>query len=196
VWSKPLIKQLVRKRRRWRLIVSGWIYEVTSPRYALRCFVTHVETARAISLEDFLGGMALETHRLIASWHRASGYAAPHLSRATPTRLPQDDHRLLLLAFPVPPALSATSYRLLTLDTCCGFGTDKRKSKSKLQFSMSSILAPDIPKNGMLSRLCLSYLSMKILQDKFIVNEKRELFPGSLDVSHSLLKKMMSPSIL
>ena len=24
--------------------VSSWIYEVTGPRYALRCFVTHVET--------------------------------------------------------------------------------------------------------------------------------------------------------
>jgi len=50
--------------------------------------------ARAISLEDFLGGLASGTRRLIASWHRTSGYAAPHFTRATPTCLPQDDHRL------------------------------------------------------------------------------------------------------
>ena len=58
--------------------------------------------ARATSLEDFLGGMASGTRRLYASWHRASGYAAPHLSRATPTRLPQDDHRLGFHSLPRP----------------------------------------------------------------------------------------------
>jgi hypothetical protein len=50
--------------------------------------------ARAISLEDFLGGMASGTRRLIASWHRTSGYAAPDLPGATPTCLPQGNHRL------------------------------------------------------------------------------------------------------
>ena len=59
--------------------------------------------ARASSLEAFLGGMASGTRRLIASWHRASGYAAPHLTRATPTRLPQDNHRLGFPSLPRPP---------------------------------------------------------------------------------------------
>ena len=61
--------------------------------------------ARVVSLEAFLGGLASETRRLIASWHSASGYAAPHFTGAAPTRLPQVDHRLLLLAFPVPPSV-------------------------------------------------------------------------------------------
>ena len=37
-------KQLERSFRRLRLLVCGCIYEVATPRYALRCFVTHVET--------------------------------------------------------------------------------------------------------------------------------------------------------
>jgi hypothetical protein len=65
--------------------------------------------ARAVSLEDFLGGMASGTRRLVASWHRASGYAAPHLSRATPTRLPQDDHRLGFHSLPRPPISQMTA---------------------------------------------------------------------------------------
>ena len=73
--------------------------------------------AREVSLEDFLGGMASGTRRLIASWHRASGYAAPHLSRATPTRLPQDDHRLGFHSLPRPPIgqMTATWYRNINL---------------------------------------------------------------------------------
>ena len=59
--------------------------------------------ARAISLEDFLGGMASGTRRLVASRHRASGYAAPHLSRATPTRLPPLNRRWGLPTLPRPP---------------------------------------------------------------------------------------------
>ena len=59
--------------------------------------------ARATSLEDFLGGMASGTRRLRASWHRASGYAAPHFTGATPTRLPQDYHRLGFPSLPRPP---------------------------------------------------------------------------------------------
>src|SRR5829696_3322954 len=73
--------------------------------------------ARAISLEDFLGGMASGTRQLVASWRRASGYAAPHLSRATPTRLPQDDHRLGFHSLPRPPIgqMTATWYRNINL---------------------------------------------------------------------------------
>src|ERR1044071_6669311 len=73
--------------------------------------------ARAVSLEDFLGGMASGTRRLVASWRRASGYAAPHLSRATPTRLTQDDHRLGSHSLPRPPIgqMSATWYRNINL---------------------------------------------------------------------------------
>ena len=59
--------------------------------------------ARATSLEDFLGGMASGTRRLRASWRRASGYAAPHFTGATPTRLPQDYHRLGSPSLPRPP---------------------------------------------------------------------------------------------
>ena len=57
------------------------------------------------------------TRRLIASWHRASGYAAPHLSRATPTRLPQDNHRLHTPSLPRPPIgqMTATWYRNINL---------------------------------------------------------------------------------
>ena len=65
--------------------------------------------AREFSLEAFLGGLASETRRLIASWHRASGYEAPHFTGASPTRLPQDNHRLLLLAFLVPPSVKRIS---------------------------------------------------------------------------------------
>ena len=73
--------------------------------------------ARAVSLEAFLGGMASGTRRLVASWHRASGYAAPHLSRATPTRLPQGDHRLGFHSLPRPPIgqMTATWYRNINL---------------------------------------------------------------------------------
>ena len=73
--------------------------------------------ARASSLEAFLGGMASGTRRLIASWHRASGYAAPHLTRATPTRLPQDNHRLGFPSLPRPPfgQTEATWYRNINL---------------------------------------------------------------------------------
>jgi hypothetical protein len=73
--------------------------------------------ARATSLEDFLGGMASGTRRLRASWHRASGYAAPHFTWATPTRLPQDDHRLGSPSLPRPPIgqTVATWYRNINL---------------------------------------------------------------------------------
>ncbi len=46
VWSLA-VKRLERTFRRWRLIFSRWIYEVTGPRYALVCFATHVEARSA-----------------------------------------------------------------------------------------------------------------------------------------------------
>ena len=73
--------------------------------------------ARGISLEAFLGGLALGTRRLIASWHRASGYESPHFTGVSPTRLPQDNHRLLLLAFLVPPSVKRTR-RGTGISTC------------------------------------------------------------------------------
>jgi hypothetical protein len=73
--------------------------------------------ARVFSLEAFLGGMASETRRLRASWHRVSGYAAPHFTWATPTRLPQDDHRLGSPSLPRPPIgqMNTTWYRNINL---------------------------------------------------------------------------------
>ena len=73
--------------------------------------------ARASSLEDFLGGMASGSRRLRASSHRTSGYAAPHLSWATPTCLSQDDHRLGFPSLPRPPIgqTEATWYRNINL---------------------------------------------------------------------------------
>ena len=59
--------------------------------------------ARVTSLEAFLGGLASGTRRLRASWHRTSGYAAPDFPRATPTCLPQDNHRLGSHSLPRPP---------------------------------------------------------------------------------------------
>ena len=40
------IRRLERNARRWQLVRSRWIYEVTGPRYALSCFATHVEAGR------------------------------------------------------------------------------------------------------------------------------------------------------
>ena len=73
--------------------------------------------ARATSLEDFLGGMASGTRRLIASWRRTSGYAASDLPEAAPTCLPQDDHRLGFHSLPRPPIgqMIPTWYRNINL---------------------------------------------------------------------------------
>ncbi len=73
--------------------------------------------ARASFLEAFLGGMASGTRRLRASWHRTSGYAAPHFTGAAPTCLPQDDHRLGSRSLPRPPIgrSEATWYRNINL---------------------------------------------------------------------------------
>ena len=61
--------------------------------------------------------MASGTRRLIASWHRASGYAVPDFPWTTPTRLPQDDHRLGFHSLPRPPIgqMTATWYRNINL---------------------------------------------------------------------------------
>ena len=73
--------------------------------------------ARASSLEAFLGGMASGSRRLNASSHRTSGYAAPHLTRATPTCLSQDNHHLGSLSLPRLPIgqTEATWYRNINL---------------------------------------------------------------------------------
>jgi hypothetical protein len=44
VWSLA-VKRLERRFRRWRLLDSRCIYEVTGPRYALVCFATPVEAS-------------------------------------------------------------------------------------------------------------------------------------------------------
>ncbi len=61
--------------------------------------------------------MASGTRRLTASWHRTSGIAAPHLTGATPTCLPQDNHRLGSHSLPRPPIGQAitTWYRNINL---------------------------------------------------------------------------------
>ena len=73
--------------------------------------------ARAVSLEAFLGGLASGTRRLIASWHRTSGYAVPHFTGTTPTCLPPDDHRRSPLSLPRPPIgqMNTTWYRNINL---------------------------------------------------------------------------------
>jgi hypothetical protein len=73
--------------------------------------------ARGVSLEDFLEGMASGTRRLIASWHRTSGYADSDLPEPTPTCLPQDDHRLGSHSLPRPPIgqMTPTWYRNINL---------------------------------------------------------------------------------
>ena len=73
--------------------------------------------ARVSSLGAFLGGMASGTRRLRASWHRTSGYAAPDLPRATPTCLPQGNHRLGSLSRPRPSIgqTDTTWYRNINL---------------------------------------------------------------------------------
>src|SRR5204862_8015637 len=73
--------------------------------------------ARVVSLEAFLGGLASGTRRLSASCHRTSGYAGSDFPEATPTCLPQDDHRLGFLSLPRSPIgqMTATWYRNINL---------------------------------------------------------------------------------
>jgi hypothetical protein len=102
--------------------------------------VSVLEQARAFSLEAFLGGMASGTRRLYASWHRTSGYAAPDLPGATPTCLPQDNHRLGSLSLPRPPVgqAEATWYRniyLLAIDYAF-----RPRLRSRLTLSRRTIL--------------------------------------------------------
>jgi len=54
------IKRLERKFRRLRLYLFWFIYEVTRPRYALHCFVTHVETWSAPTVLQ-MGAVALSS---------------------------------------------------------------------------------------------------------------------------------------
>ena len=47
------IKRLLRTSYRLQLLISGWIYEVTSPRHALRCFATPVKPGRPQAVPPF-----------------------------------------------------------------------------------------------------------------------------------------------
>jgi hypothetical protein len=74
--------------------------------------------ARASSLEAFLGGMASGRRRLVRQLTSHLGLnAAPHLTRAAPTCLSQDNHRLSSLSLPRPPIgqTEATWYRNINL---------------------------------------------------------------------------------
>src|SRR6266702_1116989 len=73
--SKPVqrlagIRRLERNARRWRLRISRWIYEVTGPRHALRCFETRVETR---SPPDFFATGEL-SHRCGLLWRAFAGF--------------------------------------------------------------------------------------------------------------------------
>ena len=96
--------------------------------------------ARASSLEAFLGGMASGTRRRKASWHRTSGVAAPDLPGATPTCLPQDDHRLGSPSLPRPPVgqTDATWYRNINL-LAIGYAFRPRL-RSRLTLSRRTLL--------------------------------------------------------
>jgi hypothetical protein len=58
--------------------------------------------ARSVSLEAFLGGMALGTSPFRAR-HPVSGLCPADFPTGRPTRLPQDDHRLGFPSLPRPP---------------------------------------------------------------------------------------------
>ena len=96
--------------------------------------------ARASFLEAFLGGLASGTRRLSASWHRTSGYAVPHLTRTTPTRLPQGYHRLGSPSLPRPPIgqMTTTWYRNINL-LAIGYAFRPRL-RSRLTLSRRTLL--------------------------------------------------------
>jgi hypothetical protein len=96
--------------------------------------------ARASFLGAFLGGMASGTRRLIASWHRTSGYAVPDLPGTTPTCLPQVNHRLGSLSLPRPPfgQAEATWYRNINL-LAIGYAFRPRL-RSRLTLSRRTLL--------------------------------------------------------
>ena len=96
--------------------------------------------ARASSLGAFLGGRASGTRRRKASWHRTSGVAAPDLPGATPTCLPQDNHRLGSPSLPRPPVgqTDATWYRNINL-LAIGYAFRPRL-RSRLTLSRRTLL--------------------------------------------------------
>ena len=96
--------------------------------------------ARASFLEAFLGGLASGTRRLIASWHRTSGYAVSDLPETTPTCLPQDNHRLGSRSLPRPPIgqAEATWYRNINL-LAIGYAFRPRL-RSRLTLSRRTLL--------------------------------------------------------
>jgi hypothetical protein len=96
--------------------------------------------ARVVSLEDFLGGMASETRRLIASWRRASGYADPHLTGSTPTRLPQDDHRLGSPSLPRLPIGQATTTRYRNINLLAIDYAFRPRLRTRLTLSRRTLL--------------------------------------------------------
>ena len=59
--------------------------------------------ARGISLEAFLGGLASETRRLIASWHRASGYGGSAFHWSSPYTLTAGQPSPATPSLPRPP---------------------------------------------------------------------------------------------
>src|SRR5436189_2626775 len=93
--SKPVqrlagIRRLERNARRWRLRISRWIYEVTGPRYALRCFDTHVETrSPPISLQrknyPIDGALTLALSR--KREREASSFQPPHFGAPSPASI-------------------------------------------------------------------------------------------------------------
>src|SRR3954465_14212172 len=84
--------------------------------------------------------MASGTRRLIASWHRTSGYAVPDLPGTTPTCLPQVNHRLGSLSLPRPPfgQTEATWYRNINL-LAIGYAFRPRL-RSRLTLSRRTLL--------------------------------------------------------
>src|SRR5438270_11114269 len=84
--------------------------------------------------------MVSGNRRLRASWHRTSGYQATDFPRATPTCLPQVDHRLGSHSLPRPPIgqTEATWYRNINL-----FAIDyafRPRLRSRLTLSRRTLL--------------------------------------------------------
>jgi hypothetical protein len=62
---------------RLHLSISGWIYEVTSPRYALRCFATPVEARsppiNSYYIVDFIYGRCEKFQGRVIKVTKSSG---------------------------------------------------------------------------------------------------------------------------
>ena len=84
--------------------------------------------------------MASETRRLIASWHRVSGYAGPHFTGPTPTRLPQDDHRLGSPSLPRLPIGQATTTRYRNINLLAIDYAFRPRLRTRLTLSRRTLL--------------------------------------------------------